>query len=42
MIPTFVVPFAYTTQYADESFADFALEVLGTDFKRANSGGNYY
>lgn len=28
-----VVPFARLTQYADESFADFALEVLETDFK---------
>lgn len=32
-----VVPFARLTQYADESFADFALEVLGTDFKRGAS-----
>ncbi|WP_413538988.1 hypothetical protein [Enterococcus malodoratus] len=29
-----VVPFARLTQYADESFAEFALEVLGTDFKK--------
>lgn len=29
-----VVPFARLTQYADESFADFALEVLGTEFEK--------
>lgn len=29
-----VVPFARLTQYADESFTDFALEVLGTEFKK--------
>lgn len=28
-----VVPFARLTQYADESFAEFALEVLGTEFE---------
>ncbi|WP_315307847.1 hypothetical protein [Enterococcus devriesei] len=27
-----VVPFARLTQYADESFADFALEILGMSF----------
>ncbi len=32
-----VVPFARLTQYADESFADFALEVLGTEFKKGVS-----
>ena len=34
-----VVPFARLTQYADESFADFALEILGTDFKQEEQNG---
>lgn len=34
-----VVPFARLTQYADESFADFALEILGTDFAQEGFDG---
>lgn len=34
-----VVPFARLTQYADESFADFALEILGTDFLQEGING---
>ena len=34
-----VVPFARLTQYADESFADFALEILGTDFTQEGLDG---
>ncbi|MBO0458382.1 hypothetical protein JZO77_16745 [Enterococcus hulanensis] len=34
-----LVPFARLTQYADESFADFALEILGTDFKQEEKNG---
>lgn len=34
-----VVPFARLTQYADESFADFALEILGTDFAQEGIDG---
>lgn len=34
-----VVPFARLTQCADESFADFALEILGTDFAQEGFDG---
>lgn len=34
-----VVPFARLTQYADESFSDFALEILGTDFAQEGING---
>lgn len=34
-----VVPFARLTRYADDFFADFALEVLGTEFKQENKNG---
>ncbi|MDT2661055.1 hypothetical protein P7E02_14340 [Enterococcus hulanensis] len=34
-----VVPFARLTQYADESFADFALEILGMHFTQEGIDG---